>query len=308
VNAVTLALGLDTEVFARLMKIALILASLLILVAAPVNAADETSPCAEIDIVKNIASRVSLRRDCSLEVAILEDVICVGGWGDSIERNVDKHTVKVYYCTGGPSPITWPPEMASQTCKPLAESIVVGTVTVANSCHVQVDLKFYDCIWNCGWETIVDTDQLTVRQYTQQDGGTRMATAQPCDDQTVGFWGAQLTTRNDCTADVGIIDSYRVCLTGTDDQTTGLGAGGNNVYVGYCTLNVPTKAPSCNGIWYTQETIGQGRSAVTIGTDGSTECTTIDVTTPFFPGFACVQPGGPYRVASVGPITWYAYC
>lgn len=260
------------------MKIALILASLLVLVAAPVDASEPNPPCAEIDIVDTLAARVSLRRDCSLEVAVLEDVTCVGGWGDSVERNVDKHTVKAYYCTGGQfPPIAFPAEFAGPTCKPIDENIGVGTVEVASSCHIQVDIKFYDCIWNCGWETIVDSDQLTVRHYTQQDNGGTRAAAQPCQDQTIGFWGAQVDARSDCTADVGLIDSYRLCPTGTDAQATGVTAGGNTAYVGYCAINAPTAGPSCNGIWYYHETFDVGRNSVSVGTDGSLDCTSVTI-------------------------------
>lgn len=260
------------------MKTAILIACLFLFVAAPVDAAEPDPECAEKDLHKSIAGRVTLRRDCSLEAAILEDITCVGGWGGSVERDVDRHTVTAYYCTGGPfPPVALPPEFAGPNCKPTTQSISVGTFDLRGDCHVQVDIKFYDCVWNCGWETIVSNDHVTVRYYTQQNSGASIATAQPCQDGTAGFWGAQVDTRSDCTADVGIIDSYRVCPTGTDPAATSVSAGGNNVYAGYCTVSAPTKAPSCNGIWYYEETFAVGRNSITVGTDGSLDCTHVTV-------------------------------
>ncbi|MGB0651725.1 MAG: hypothetical protein ACPGQL_00860 [Thermoplasmatota archaeon] len=37
-------------------------------------------------------------------------------------------------------------------------------------------------------------------------------------------------------------------------------------------------------------------------------CTTVVITSPSFPGFACVQPGGPYTVFRLGPVEWQTYC
>lgn len=214
------------------MKAAILITALFLFVAAPVDAQKEPE-CAETDIHKSLAARLSLRRDCSLEAAVLEDVTCVGGWGDSIHRDVDRHDVTVYYCTGGPSPVAWPPALAAANCKQIHEPVGQGSLSIDSNCHVQVDLKLYDCVFNCGWQTIISNDHVTVRQYTQNNSDE----TKPCQDGSAGFWGAQVDTRDDCTADVGIIDAYRVCPAGTEPTVFPVTFGGNRILVGTCTLN-----------------------------------------------------------------------
>ncbi len=64
-------------------------------------------------------------------------------------------------------------EITVDTGGPCPEKTHYGypiTIRTSADCHTQVDIKWYDCVWNCGWETIVDTPLLTVRHYTEQDG------------------------------------------------------------------------------------------------------------------------------------------
>ncbi len=59
----------------------------------------------------------------------------------------------------------------------------------------------------------------------------------------------------------------------------------------------------------TRRRIAIGVGAGGVGQDGDPfTCNFVHITTPSFPGFACVQPGGPYQVFTVGPVTWYTYC
>ncbi len=58
----------------------------------------------------------------------------------------------------------------SGPCKDGIHHVYPATVHTSADCHTRVDLKWYDCVWNCGWNTIIDTPLLTVRHYTEQDG------------------------------------------------------------------------------------------------------------------------------------------
>ncbi len=65
---------------------------------------------------------------------------------------------------------------------------------------------------------------------------------------------------------------------------------------------------------HVEQDVGPRRSGIRVGAGGvgpdgnPFTCNFVHVTTPTFPGFACVQPGGPYQVFTVGPVTWYTYC
>lgn len=154
------------------MRSALAMATLLMLAAltAPGAAASPGHECAEQDLHRNLALRVSLERDCSLEVAVGEDLVCVGGWGGVIERDVDEHELIIHYCTGGPLP---PLALASNgtDCTKAAGTHYFGqsVLVISSDCHVQLDVKLYDCVWNCSWQTIVDAGPLTVRHYSQDN-------------------------------------------------------------------------------------------------------------------------------------------
>lgn len=239
----------------------LLLASALAI--APHASAEPGYECADGNLTEKVVDegylQVNLRRDCSLEAVFFEGLICVGGWGGVIEKDIDKHTLRVYYCTGGFGGPGGPIDVSdfvaldagATGCAPktvevndvasgtthrveifhncrshitLNEGVTcVGpwtatdeyefgvthitnhrcampggdpTLTTTDAaypcsdavryypgitvyshadCSQRVDIKFYDCVWNCGWATVVNTDLLTVRYYTQSTGQT-MAT------------------------------------------------------------------------------------------------------------------------------------
>lgn len=76
------------------------------------------------------------------------------------------------------------PECSSVTddllaCTPVDRYDNGGTLhtTVGSDCHVRIDYKPYDCVWNCGWRTVVDTPYLTIRQYGQNGPESSAASA-----------------------------------------------------------------------------------------------------------------------------------
>lgn len=253
---------------AILISAVMVLSTLVIL---PSASADPGYECDEQNLTGKAADedhlQVNLRRDCSLEVVLFEGIICVGGWGGSVERDVDRHTVRAYYCDGGlgdridvdfttasaqpgcpkktytyedgaqgvkhtvqthhncraditlnegvtcvgawtttdtytVGPVTIvnhrctlpggdPTLVATSAattgpCSSGTKSVPGVTVTRSSSCHTQVDVRLYECVWNCGWKTVVDTDLLTVRQYTQNDGYETSTAASP--DPCRGIW------------------------------------------------------------------------------------------------------------------------
>lgn len=154
------------------MRSAWALAALLLLAAstAPGASASPGHECSDQDLVHETALRVTLERDCSLEIAVAEGLTCVGGWGGVIERDLGEHELLVYYCTGGPLP---PIALATSgaDCTKVAGDHAFGqsVLSIAADCHIQLDIKLYDCVWNCSWQTIVDAGPLTVRHYAQDN-------------------------------------------------------------------------------------------------------------------------------------------
>ncbi|MFA5943067.1 MAG: hypothetical protein WC876_01230 [Candidatus Thermoplasmatota archaeon] len=76
-------------------------------------------------------------------------------------------------------PIPDPEEVP--TCKPVDRYDNGGTLhtRVDADCHIRIDNKPYDCVWNCGWHTVVDTPYLTIRTYGQNSGEPASASAAP---------------------------------------------------------------------------------------------------------------------------------
>ena len=128
-------------------------------------------------------------------------------------------------------------------CPPVDRWDGIVHTTVSASCAVQVDIKAYDCVWNCDWHTYVQGPPATVRVYEQEqpeqssaalppifppcpsfggccgieppEGGCCGTACPPtvphCPEEAVsttqlfGFLGpsAAVATHYDCTADVG---------------------------------------------------------------------------------------------------------
>jgi hypothetical protein len=61
------------------------------------------------------------------------------------------------------------------SCKPLDRHDGGIHTTVSSDCRTQVDIKTYDCVWNCGWHDVVRTHYLTIRQYGQNNGEASMS-------------------------------------------------------------------------------------------------------------------------------------
>ncbi len=64
-------------------------------------------------------------------------------------------------------------DVSVDTGGPCADQIRTApymTIYTSSSCYTRIDIKFYDCVWNCGYKTIVDTPLLKVRYYTETDG------------------------------------------------------------------------------------------------------------------------------------------
>ncbi len=76
----------------------------------------------------------------------------------------------------------------------------------------------------------------------------------------------------------------------------------------------PPTTNSCLGPHHEQDLTPQRRVGVRVGAGGVGQdgnpftCNFIVITSPSFPGFACVQPGGPYQVFAIGPVSWQTYC
>lgn len=116
----------------------------------PLGSAEPGDECAEQNVTGRYVDddhlQVNLRRDCSLEVVALEGIVCVGGWGGVIERDIDRHTVRAHYCTGGAVP-----DIALQSTMPGCkrsthefEDNVQGvkhTIEVHHNCRVDVTLN-----------------------------------------------------------------------------------------------------------------------------------------------------------------------
>lgn len=101
------------------------------------------------------------------------------------------------------------------SCKPVDRYDAGGTIhtTVSSDCRTQIDIKSYDCVWNCGWNTVVSSPYLTIRQYGQTSGEATMAAVAPptptCRETSVAtsdflaYLGphAGVALQSDCTVD-----------------------------------------------------------------------------------------------------------
>jgi hypothetical protein len=154
-----------------------------------------------------IPGTVTVRIDyyCNATVTVNEGVHCLGGSVIKKQQTVGPVTLVVYSC-GHPDP-TFPPSIASQAapCPALqgstaavafdirsgcaadvgvvdgarvcgfngmgwqTESVQVGVATLYRfqDCSVRLDIKLYECIWNCYWQTLVAAGPLEVRMYSQ---------------------------------------------------------------------------------------------------------------------------------------------
>jgi hypothetical protein len=69
------------------------------------------------------------------------------------------------------------PAASALSCKPVDRYDGGIHTTVSSDCRTQVDIKTYDCVWNCGWHDVVRTHYLTIRQYGQDNGEASMSAA-----------------------------------------------------------------------------------------------------------------------------------
>lgn len=125
--------------------------------------------CSEKDYLEGTV-RVSRDADCTADVAVLEGIICVGGWGGSVGHEVRGHEVRAYYCDGGLSDRIALDDLALESpaampgCKPRDEAPANGVrIEQEHNCRVTATTKFYDCVWGGHYE------ELTVGPVTWRD-------------------------------------------------------------------------------------------------------------------------------------------
>lgn len=354
---------------------------------APHAAAEPGYTCDDGNLTEKVVDegylQVNLRRNCSLEFVFFEGLICVGGWGGVIEQDLDRHTLRVYYCTGGiggpggpidlsdlvapavtgcapttkevKDPLTgathrvevfhncrshitlnegiicvgaWSTTdehelgvthvthhrctfpggdpvvlaMTDTPADPCADSVRYYpgvTITSRSDCHQRVDIKFYDCVWNCGWATLVNTPLLTVRYYTQSTGEPMSASSAidvptppwaPCTtlDQDIDKGAVRVEILRDCRVIVHV--KLYECIWGGywDEKTVGpvtvrdykcgpaTSAAGLQLLPG---VAAAAAQPQCNGIWWhhSEHDVPLTGATVTLDTNLQPQCTTVRV-------------------------------
>ncbi|MGB0651726.1 MAG: hypothetical protein ACPGQL_00865 [Thermoplasmatota archaeon] len=139
------------------------------------GAAAESDECTKKDYLDGQV-RITRREDCSKEVVVFEDIICVGGWGGKVEREVDGDRVAVYYCDGG---LTDRIElsMATTGCPRQNEQVAFIKAEQHHNCRIDVYIHLVECVWNGEYVPIVDADVVTVYEYQCTSGTTNAARA-----------------------------------------------------------------------------------------------------------------------------------
>lgn len=153
------------------LPVSLLIACLLTatIAAAGPASAEPGHECTDKDIVDG-SVRVTLERDCTLEVAVLEGIICVGGWGGSVEAEAAGHEATAYYCDGGLGDRVGDPVTLETTsapgCKRIDETLLGGSVRIEqeHNCRVTLSTHFYECVWGGHWHEST-VGPLTWRDY-----------------------------------------------------------------------------------------------------------------------------------------------
>jgi hypothetical protein len=188
------------------------------------SAASAAPDCSKVPDVGTSQNGVVTSDDCKVLVSV--DVLhCPFGerWVTNQHGPLTvRHTVcREPYPPGGDM------AAAAPACPQRTEEPVFGLmVHTFSDCTARIDYKGYDCVWNCGWTTVLQGPPVTIRVWQQQDGSASTMAADPfptcirecfplpdgCDlrDATptaVGpaapwFNPRQAVWGNDCTADV----------------------------------------------------------------------------------------------------------
>lgn len=196
------------------MRTLIVAASLLLttLAFAP-EAAAESDDCQRKDFTDG-QLRVTKREDCTYEVAAFEDIICVGGWGGVVQRDVAGHTAKAYYCDGGLGDRVgdlFTMNTAAAACA-YEKSVGIGTLYVEPDCSVRLDVKFYECIWGGHWDSY-GAGPVTVRVYQCDPYPPTSASAAQvgCENMDGSSYLVSFDGSSDCHFRVHFVDGYRVC-------------------------------------------------------------------------------------------------
>jgi hypothetical protein len=158
---------------------ALLLTAGLSAVATPATAPGPSAldaPCQDQDLFNQFPVRVTQHRDCTHDIALFEDIICVGGWGDSVSGNIGGNQVTAYYCDGDLGnrirDLVAPPALAGPTSAPCNDAGVSGvpgvlTAHVSDSCHVTLTVnEGVNCLGGSSQRHDVKAGAATVVAFT----------------------------------------------------------------------------------------------------------------------------------------------
>ncbi|MGB1586367.1 MAG: hypothetical protein ACPHID_04915 [Thermoplasmatota archaeon] len=181
---------------------------LLLAFAIPTDAASTESADAEIckDTQRKVVQGVivSTDRDCDVQADVRIQECVWGGYWDTTQAG--PLTLRVYKCS--------PPHAAAATQGPCGsqKDVGIGTLYLSDNCYVQLDIKFYDCIWGGHWDEY-GNKFAKVRVYScdpYPPTATSMD-ARPCPAYSGSSWAVSFETRSDCTGWVFVGDSSRLC-------------------------------------------------------------------------------------------------